>query len=439
MRKFLVPALESFGSSSFGVLSMEEEQVLLDEAGDAADAADGDLNDAERLIGVTDSMEDMAVIADGIENATEAETRLMDTVGSMAVAGSDLESEVIVPAQESYIGRRISTESIRETAKAIWKTILANLEKVWKYIEEFFYKIFGTIPSLRKRVKDLRKTVEDAAGRTVEHKKITVSVGVKALSVDYKAPKDESDLKHGLKVLSDTVKETYGPDMDGISRLGETIADVIADFNPESPEAAITKLLEAVKKGSTHVSGTANTTRFPGFKTYMGSNLMGNVTIAVRVPDQSHGALPPAGLAVIDMFRRSGCELVSTSEKEKDVPNEFEMSTLSNSAMIAVLDEVEGMLDSLESFNRGKRAADLKKTKTKLKSASDKATSAMERAEKSDDASDKHSVAYYRALLNFNTSYSRWAQQPAMPLLNASLASIRASMSVVQKSLSAYK
>lgn len=439
MRKFLVPALESFGSSSFGVLSMEEEQVLLDEAGDAAEAADGDLSDAERLIGVTDSMEDLAVIADGIENATEAETRLMDTVGSMAVAGSDLESEVIVPAQESFIGRRISTESIRETAKAIWKTILANLEKVWKYIDEFFYKIFGTIPSLRKRVKDMRKTVEDAAGRTIEHKKITVSVGVKALSVDYKTPKDEGDMKHNLKVLSSSVKGVFGEVMDSVARLGETIADVIADFTPESPEASITKLLEAVKKGSLHVSGSANTTRFPGFKTFMGDNLMGNVTVATRVPDQGHSAHPPAGLEVIDLFRRAGCELISTSEKEKDVPNDFEMSTMSNSAMIAVLDEVEGMLDSLESFNRGKRAAELKKTKTKLKSASDKATSAMERAEKSDDVSDKHSVAYYRALLNFNTAYGRWCQQPAMPLLNASLAAIRASMSVVQKSLAAYK
>lgn len=438
MRKFLVPALESFGSSSFGVLSMEEEQVLLDEAGDAADAADGDLNDAERLIGVTDSMEDMAVIADGIENATEAETRLMDTVGSMAVAGSDLESEVIVPAQESYIGRRISTESIRETAKAIWKTILANLEKVWKYIEEFFYKIFGTIPSLRKRVKDLRKTVEDAAGRTVEHKKITISVGVKALSADYKTPKDESDLKHNLKVLKDIVKEVYGEDMDQIARAGELIADAISDFDPEKPETAVRKLLTDIKKGVTSApSGSANTTRFPGFSTFFSQPLMGNVSLATRIPTDKSGA--GSELGMMDLFRRSGCELVSTSEKDKDAPNDFEMSTLSNGSMINVLDEIDTVLDSLETFNRGKRAADLKKTKTKLKSASDKATSAMERAEKSDDASDKHSVAYYRALLNFNTAYSRWAQQPAMPLLNASLASIRASMSVVQKSLGAYK
>jgi hypothetical protein len=443
MRKFLSTALESQHiGSSHGILSMEEEQVMLDEANQSAAAADDDLNDAERLIDVTDSMEDMAVIADGIEEATPGETQLMETVGSMAVAGSELEPEVIVPALESYVGRRISTESIRETAKAIWKQILQNLERVWAYIEDFFYKTFGTIPSLRKRVKSLRDSVDDQAGRQLEDKKIKVSIGVKALSVDHKTPSNEADLKKGLSTMAEAVAHTYGAGMDALASLGETIAKNISDFDPESADRSTKKFVVEVKqslKKYVKDSGT-NSDRFPGFIAKMQPALPGNVSLVTREPKGgTSDSNDTIDLEYLDKMRRSGVELVPTSEKDKAVPDSFDMTTMSHSGMTSTLDIIDKMLDNLETFGRGKRAAELKKTKSKLKSASEKAASAMEKAEKSDDAAEKRAAVYYRAQLNFNSAYARWGQSPAVPLLNASLATIRASMAVIQKSLGAYK
>ena len=445
MRKHFDFGMESFGGHNYGEISMEEEAVMNAEAAEAANGADSDLQEAERIIQMSDSLEDLAVIADGIEEATPTEVALIENAGDMAVAGTDVPAEEVVPAMEGYVGRRIATEGIRETAKAIWDSILRFLKKVWEKIEAFFYKIFGGIPNLRRSIASLKKQADDASGKKTEVKKITINSGIKALTIDGKQQKTEPEFKSMLGDLTAASKTVFTTHMDETASLGEKIATAIADFDPAEAEKHATALYDIVKRSTPKgITGSVNTTRFPGFNTTIGGALAGDVSLCVKrfsdkVDDNTLGKL--------DRARRAGSELISTSEKStKTLPNDYEMSPLSVGGVRTLMEDADKILDILEEYKRGKRSKDIVKTQKSIESASAKATKAMESANKADakdsdgnESSERASVPYYRGMLNFNASYARWVQSPAMPLMSSVLTTIRATVVVCQKSLAGYK
>lgn len=437
MRKFLTAGValeaESFGDN----ISMEEEQVLLDEAAQDASGANADLGEAERIIEVSDALEDLAVIADGIEEATPSEIALIENAGDMAVAGSDVEPADLVPAMESYRGKRIATEGIRETAKQIWSAIQEFLKNIWKKIEGFFYKLFGTIPSLRKRLKELKGKVEGKAGSSIEEKKVTINSGLTALSVDYKVVKNEQELKSALGELEKAVGFVFGDASANLAKMGNSIAEAISDFDPDNAEASAKKVQSAVSKGSPGQvpSGKKLTSaRYPGFDVTQGAHLLGNVALLKKEYKES---TETGTLGTLDRQRRSGIELAASQEKHKDAPSSSEFQTMSNSSMEEAIKQCEKILDDLEEYQRGKRSTDVKSAKTKIEAASKSASSKVEKAANDDDA--KHSVPYYRAVLNFNAAYARWAQTPSMGLASNAMTTVRSVMTVIQKSLGAYK
>lgn len=441
MRKFVTAALESSDSyySNGQDISMEEEMVMLDEAAvDQADATQ-DLAEAERIIEVSDALEDLAVIADGIEEASPTETALIEAAGTMAVAGTDVAPEEIVPAMESYVGRRIATEGIRETARQIWDSIQKFLKNIWEKITNFFYKTFGTIPGLRKRIDAQLKRIDDASGKKAEESKITLATGITSITTDNVVAKNEANLAAGMKLLTEAGKYAFGAHQEAIAKQGETIAKAISDFDPAKAEESAVALRDGMRKDNVKLpgAGAVNATRFPGFKTKFGAALPGNVSLVYKGYDDNTGA---STLASLDRMRKSGVELISTNEKTKDAPNDVVIATLSLSGATGLLESAKELLETLEDFNRGKRSKEIKKTQKSIEDASAKATKEMEKAKSdTEDAVAKGSVPYYRALLNFNAAYARWAQQPAMPLLSHSLSTIRTIMVIVDKSLAQYK
>lgn len=442
MRNFLNIGLESeravLGDAN---ISMEEEQLMLDEAAQDSAAADADLGEAERIIEVSDALEDLAVIADGIEEASPAEVALIETAGNMAVAGTEVEPEEIVPAMESYRGKRIATEGIKETARTLWKSIQEFLKKIWAKITNFFYKIFGTIPALRRRLADLRKVCESKSGKQLEDKKVQVSAGLTHLAVDGKVVSDESAMKKAIETLNEQAGYVFGKYMDEVAAVGEKIADGIQDFDPDKAEEHATKFKTDVVRAAAVVGGRmpGSTTklpasRYPGFDAKQGPALLGNVSLVEKSYAEANGN---SVLGVLDRVRRSGVELHATAEKAKALPDSVEITTLSMSGAEGLIDTCEKLLDSLEEYQRGKRSKDIQRTQKKIETASAKATSAMEKAKDSEE--NKASVPYYKALVNFNTSYTRWVQSPAMSMASNCLSVVRAYMQVISKSASAYK
>lgn len=443
MRKFFTPALEGHALDlAQGNLSLEEEQVMLDEA--AADQAEAtqDLAEAERIIEVSDALEDLAVVADGIEEATPAEAALVEIAGDMAVAGTDVAPDEVVPAMEGFVGRKIATEGIRETAKAIWKSIMDFLKKIWEKVEGFFYKIFGTIPSLRRRLKALEKRIDDASGKSLgETKKIKVSVGLSALTVNDKVVKSGSEVKAAVKDLADVASWVFSEEMDDIAKLGEDIADAVGDFDPADPAKAPTAILNLFSRGMKNNSnmpgGTAyNGPRWADFKVEISKPLLGNVSLIVKAPNLKPNYTP---LAALDVVRRVGGELVPTKEKSSgSAPSDVEMNALTPSEMQDLIDGFDTLLNKMETYQRGKGANAVKRAKEKLESASKKASDSYEKMRGGEDAGEKAALPYYKSILNFNVAYARWVQSPAMPMISRTITSMKAVMNLCDKSLALY-
>lgn len=447
MRNFLSTALEGHRDPTFANLSLEEEQDLIVEAAADEAAVNNDLAQVERISDMSDALEDLAVVTDGMaeDGPTDTEAALVDTMANMAVAGTDVEAEEIVPAMESFGGKRMrySAESIRERAKAIWESIRKFLKQIWEKITAFFYKIFGTIPALRRRLQDLKKRIQDNSKNTIDQKKITVTTGVASLSVNYKTPTSDTDVRKNLSTMVTACKAVYTDILDEGIKMGNIVLDAINDFDPVEPDASLQKLVPALailqKKntsglGFTGVSGN----RFgDGYEAQLSDPLPGNISIVLKRAKK----MPTTTTSVSSLEELSKFDtgIVQTSDKPKDTPSSFEMSTAGNANMLGMVDESLEILDILEGFQRGKRATEMKSLRGKLETASEKASNAMKKLSDSEEKEEKAAVPYYRALLNFNTSFTRWMKDPAMPMVSHSLSAIRGAMNVCQKSLSAYK
>lgn len=440
MRRHFNLATESL-NPAFENLSLEEEQILIGEvAQDQAEIAN-DLAETDRIIEVSDALEDLAVVADTIEEATPAETAMVEIAGDMAVAGTDIEAEEVVPSMESYRGKRISTEGLKETAMTIWKNILEFLKKVWKKIEGFFYKLFGTIPTLRKRIKDLQEQVEKKSSAKLEEKSFKISSGVTALCVNYKPVKDEAELAAAMKLFGETTEFVYSVDSEKTAKLGEDVAEKISDFDPAKGEESAKAVLALFGNGKSAIAtppGTGNSGYGNAGSSYeykFGGHLLGNVCLVAKTFKNDDTSI----IGSLEHVRRSGLELVPSSDKSKEVVSDFEFKTLSLSACESALSAAEKILDKLEDYKRGKGQKDIEKAHKKLEAASEKATKAYDKLKDSSDSADRASLPYYKAMLNFNAAYARWTQQPAVPFASHALTTVRSAMVIVQKSLAQYK
>lgn len=436
MRKFLTPGNESFYQSDL-TISCEEADVLADEAVVDLAEADGDLQTAERLVDVSDAMEDMAAIVDGVEEPSETERNLVQVAGDMAVAGTDAEPEdVMVPATESF--GRPGMESLATRAKQIWDKVLAMLKKIWEKIEGFFYKIFGAVPSKRRTLKSLRSAVEAASNRTMDkdNKKFKVS-STKGLTVAGTAVKTGAAFKSAVASSVEAVKWGMSTYAQSIVSSGNKLATAIEDFEVEKAGDFAKAVEKAISVTSVPGGKTLSGDRFSGMDVTVGTSLLGGVSLFDRMPANTN----KAGLAgSLELFRRSGTILAPTSDKKKDDVPSFDFETLSTGVMEDLLDQAEVILDNIEEFSRGQKAKDISTSRKKIETASGKATAAWDKhvGDKDNKVSDEDK-ALLKSALNFNLAYANWAKEPISSLIQHGLHVTSTIFALVSKSASMYK
>ena len=436
MRKFLNPGNESFYQSDLQI-SCEEADVLADEAVVDLAEADGDLQSAERLVQVSDAMEDMAAITEGVEEPTETERNLVTVANDLAVAGTDVEAdELMVPATESF--GRPGMESLATRAKQIWDKVLAMLKKIWEKIEGFFYKIFGAVPSKRRTLKSLRSTVESASNRTLDKdgKKFKIS-STKGLTVAGTAVKTGAAFKSAVSNSVEAVKWGMTTYAQAIVSTGGKLATAIEDFEVEKAgdfAKAVDKAISpVVMPGGKSLSGD----RFSGMDVTVGNSLLGNVSLFDRMPANTN----KAGIAgTLELLRRSGVIMAPTSDKKKDDVASFDFETLSTGVMEDLLDLAEVILDNIEEFSRGQKAKDISTSRKKIETASGKASAAWDKhvGDKDNKVTDEDKTML-KSALNFNLAYANWAKEPISSLIQHGLHVTSTIFALVSKSASMYK
>lgn len=420
-------------------ISTEEAEVFVDQATTASVQADSLLSEAERILEVSDALEELSIIASTITKATPQEAALIETMGNMAVAGSDVDPVRIIPAMEAYIGGKISIESIRETARVIWENIQKFLKQVWDAIEGFYTNILSTLPRMRKALDELERRARAVHGTHPGKEKLKFSNGVGNFYVNGKPMTSEHDLLSGYNDLRIAAKWTYGTYMDSVSKRGHVIAAVIAKIDPANIEQTTDTLrfdLQQARSAPVPGGSGKDSTRFPGFTATAGTALPGNVSIVCKYYDDNKDTV--TALGALDRFRNSRCELLPTTDSHVELVNLVEITPLTNSAMGTMINDMRELLDTLSSYKYGPKSKAIAASKKLIVDASAKAERAVGALDKNDEGYQATSINY-RALLNFNAAYARWAQTPAMPMMRHAINVTKTMMIVIQKSLASYE
>ena len=445
MRRNLSLSLESFQPSSRTVVSLEEEQIMMTDATILASDINQELNEAERIVELSDALEDLAVIADQIEAASPTEIALIETAGDMAVAGTDIESNEIVPSLESYRGKKIATEGFQQTAKQIWQNIQDFLKKIWEKITGFFNNIFGVIPSLRRRLDELTEKVNEIDNLITRGTVFEVDINkggnssvISRLLVDGKVPRNDNDLFDSLNAVRTFAKFVYGANIINRNALGVSISDAIERFNPQADlESQAQLIVDACNKYN-------NTQTYPGKKgkiipsgSYDLSQsmpLMGGAYLTHKLFKQADSTTT---LGNMDRLRRSFIMFNSDANQNRMPFNSVKLPILSQNTLHKLISEMRGILDLIEEYKTGAASKAVEATRKRLEAASKKAA-----ANNKDDAtnnSNSQQAIYLKAMLNFNISYNRWVSDPSVPFAQYAISEINAVIAYTKMCIAVYK
>jgi hypothetical protein len=419
------------------MLSLEEEMIVVDEAAQDEANIERDLSESERVIEVSDALEDVAVVADGIECATPGEVALIDTASQMAVAGTDLDPEEVVPAMESYLGKRISTETIRETARTIWENIQAFLTKVWNNIVAYF-RVGAVVPMLEKRIESMEKKIKELGKLKEGAAPIKLKSSFLAIETkvgDASVVKNGAELKKALATNVEAATFVFGEAADKTAANGEALAKVIEKFTPETHAQVMQELLaEFGKLTFPKPPGAKGTTKDQnGNESFAGSHLLGGGWLQLDVYVPKDGTSP---LGALERFRKSGLSFGGNSFEK--APTEVEFAVLSESDMQSLIKDAKDLLKQLKDFHAGARLDKLKKAGDSLKAASKKAAGEIAKI-KQEDKGQAAIINDYRAAINLNVAFTRWVQSPALPFYGKCISTVKAVMHAIGSSMAQYE
>ena len=437
MRRNYVTESSSYPTNR--VLSLEEEAVEVAEMAEIGNEITEDNNGQERAADTVQGLENLEAVVTNIEETTPAEAALVDQAVDMATTGTQIDADDIAPSMESYVGKRMAIESIRDSAARIWNSIMEMLKRIWERVETFFYKAFGVLPSIRRRLESLEDAIDAARSKSIENKKVTVTSGVTYLSIDYKPVKKGSELLSAVKELNKTAYYVFNDGVEAFAKAGEDIATAISDFDVAKKDESVKKAIEALKSMGGKLSklpGNSGTGGDSSHHVKYGSQLLGNQRLAATTAKRSDEA---GELGTLDIMRRAGVKWEKSRDKAGQATGSFEFETMSTSEAASLVKELVALVDVLEDYKRGSAWKDVAKARTNLEKASAKAAVELDKVKGSSEADERAALPYYRALVRLNQSYVGWTSTPATQLMSHSVNTINAVVAVIKKSLAQHK
>lgn len=251
--------------------ALESDDLMAAEVEAVEDVAtiQNDLDTVDRLEAQATGLEDLATVLDHVnENneggVTESEAVLTEIASDMAVVGTDLKTdEDIVPGLESLIGHRVSTESLKETAKKYWKKILEMLKAIWDRIKAFFGNVEARIKTYRREIAKLSR---DLTNRTNEIVTPKITISSKMYTFAGKTPKTMDEAVAAMvasevatsPIFEYLVKGLTDLNAKVLSDVGPVKADTLKEVN-DKVEAMLKEVASRLK-GEVHLPGNLSFT-----------------------------------------------------------------------------------------------------------------------------------------------------------------------------------
>lgn len=413
------------------LLSLEEEAIIVSEATDEAQTAQQEIAQAERIIEVSDALEDLAIVADEIETATPRELDLIASAGQMAVAGTDVEPEDVVPALESYLGKKVAVENFREKAAQIWEKTMAFLKQIWERIVRAFGvhvrlpRLATTIASIEGVAKSAGKLKEGAQGEFEYSASASFYFAGSAVT-------NAGDLRKALTNVEEAVKFVFDEYPKDLAKRGAELGKLIGEFTPETSGKVVADVRAFLLKESHKVPGGGSGRKQGDFLISEGAPLLGGDKLVSKeaTSDESDSIL-----GSLDRLRTSGIFLQNEGARSAGMSKFKVMSPAEVEAVAKTAHDIIKLLSDFDAHG----LKELKKGADDIAAGAKKANENLNKAKAENaDAGAGQVVAEFRAALNFGVAYARWSQNPSLPLFNRAITAVSAALSLCSKSLAHY-
>lgn len=425
---------------------MSEGEAAIASAETATDMVEieSDLTNATRLEDQAEGMEDAAEVIDGIERATPGEVQLADVAADLATAGTDAEVAIFEDAGEgetvsveSFTGRKIGTEGLRDMAQKFWAEVKRLVAKAWEAILKFWRKVTSQVSGVVKAARSLRTRAEDAAGKTLksEDKKIKAGSAGLALVLGDTHPTSATDVLLAVNNMTTVSKIVLDSDAKSVHEHGEKLQSAINDFDIDKAKDSLVAISRVVNKAEFGRSG-ACTTSVTSDSRY-GNGLVANksallpggyLLVAAHAPKEANDTNP---LSYAAHLRSQSVSVVHHSDKDKKSISEKDITTLSLQDCKKVADSAEDLALVVKTFEE-KHLRKLEQAANKMKGAGDKV------AKQVTEETPAEAQKQYQAALRFVTAYAAWAASPFNRIAQMSLTTARAAIEVGNKSVSKY-
>lgn len=410
-------------------LSLEEEALVLDQAHQDATDVSSSLDETNRLLEVSDALEDLAVVAANIRQASPTEIGLIQTAGQMAVAGTDNEPEIMLPTMESFQeGQSIACESIREKAVALWKNLQEFLSRIWDKIEAFF-RINVVVGTLTARLEATLSALKSGRGEGATGGPISISALERQLTYKGKIVRDQNVMFEALTNTANVAKFIYGNYADQVLKAGEKIEHALNGYTVDKTDETMNSLVHELSSiqfagiPGGHALGDED-----GFQAQATDAFLGGGTLVAKTYRATSG---DNALVALDRIRHTGLFLEKGDADSFGYDATFGIPRLIEAARM--VSAALALLAVIEQFHKTK-FKQMKLMGDRLKKASTKAVSEMERVTVGDEGGD--SISEFRGALNMNTTFARWTQMPAIPFYSHILSSARATLFLAQHAMS---
>lgn len=426
-------------------VSNEEAELIVEEQAQDLAAADAELDEVYRLQDVADKTEETAdYIEQGINQkeggATEGEVALAEQVADLATAGSEDSAETVMPAVESYIGGKVSTEGFREVVHNIIETIKRMIKKIVDRLKAFWRKMTSRLSALKRSAEDLKKRANGISGKHSKEKKFDVGGSVaRLISYENKPVKNGSELVSGIRDLNSTLSDLATKYCPEVSKTGEKIADKLNSFDPEKGLDDLKDLNKIVKnmfgdiQKSTSATKSSSDSRFSAKDTRLmsGDPMLGGKTLFCSMwsGDVDGDAR--------DVARRiqSATVFMADSKKDQTDPESANLDIFTPSQVVDIAEEVIRGCEVMRRYTEGKGLKDMEKAGESVRKAADK----IGGRKVDEDNVKQENQSATRLAIQYGSSYVSWTKEPYTAFTAHTCAVYRAAMAASSKALSQYE
>lgn len=396
----------------------------------------------EALENMDSNLSVISNIAKQIDILTERDVMWVQSLVNSTIKPTGLSTEDIKgfnSSLESLSGATVSTESLGQIIKDIWKAIVRTLDSLWKAFTGLFKKTQGKVNKLKEDNDKIISEFEQYASNKVSVKDVTMGKEILHLVVDNKYPKNGGDVVKSFENYESVLKIVLEDYFKNLEAGGKAIERGISSFNVQQPEESLQKLVDGVSifnfgklESKIRTNQPIRSGKEGGVagSYYAGDNLLGDKALIMFRSSISNDV---EALMVKSEALRGQKVIFDKVDKDKNtLPGQGSIDTITFDEAKKLHLSITNITKLIDGFD--KTQTDITKLSTSIK----KATDTFQSRSTSMKEESKNMLEYVKEALRYNTAFSRWYKDPHEAMVRQIVESIRAAQTYVKRSMENY-